>query len=212
MVRTGRDGLRNARPRVGPPHTTALGSMDIAVVLVVLAVGVTLGVLMDTFWVAVFRTTPQGRFKVSIDNVSSFSFLTKLGAFSVDRGKRMLSFVIPGQKKGLLPLSHIKGLEYRAQVKSATLQELFFGLDLTDLLPRYRDTIDWYSISAVTTDEERIPIYLGGQYQPREFLLTWYIDLQAALLERLGLVHDEGEESRAALNVIQRQLGNVQLV
>ena len=186
--------------------------MDIALVGLVIALVIGIGVLIDTFWVALFRVTPQGRFEVSVDNPSSFSFLTKLGAFSVDRGKRVLSFVLAGRKKGLLPLSDIRGLEYRAQVKGATLHEIFFGLDLTDILPLYRDTIEWYSISAVTTKEERIPIYLGGQYRPREFLMTWYIDLQAALLEKIGLVHDEGEESRAALNVIQRQLGNVQLI
>ena len=191
--------------------TRTLGSMDIALVALLMALVIAVGALIDTFWVALFRVTPQGKFRVSVDNPSSFSFLTKLGAFSVDRGKSVLSFVT-GRRKGLLPLSDIKGLEYRAQVKSATLQELFFGLDLTDALPAYRDTIDWYSISAVTIKGERIPIYLGGQYQPREFLLTWYIELQARMLERTGLVHDEGAESRAALSVIQRQLGNVQLI
>lgn len=185
--------------------------MDVALIALLMALVIAVGVLIDTFWVALFRVTPQGKFRVSVDNPSSFSFLTRLGAFSVDRGKSVLSFVT-GRRKGRLPLSDIKGLEYRAQVKAATLQELFFGLDLTDALSAYRDTIDWYSISAVTTKDERIPIYLGGQYQPREFLLTWYIDLQARWLERMGLVHDEAAESRAALSVIQRQLGNVQLI
>jgi hypothetical protein len=180
-------------------------------VVLIFAVLATVGVVLDTFWLAAFRATPQGKFKVSVNNSSSFSFVTKLGGFSVDRGKQALSFAVAG-RRGLLALSEIKGLEYRARVEAATIQELFLGLDLTDVFSRYRDTIEWYSISAVTTKQERIPIYLGGEYQRREFLMTWYIDLQTALLEKLGVSHDEGAESRKALGVIQQQLGNVQLI
>jgi hypothetical protein len=185
--------------------------VDIVLLAVMIPLVAILGIVIDLFWVAAFRLAPQGKFKVSVNNPSSFSFLTKLGGFSIDRGKQALSFALVG-RRGLLPLSEIKGLEYRAKAKVATLQELFLGFDLADVLPSYQDTIDWYSISAVTSKQERIPIYLGGEYQRREFMMTWYIDLQAALLEKLGLGHDEGAQSRNALRVIQRELGNVQLI
>jgi hypothetical protein len=97
-------------------------------------------------------------------------------------------------------------------VKSAFLQELVLGLDLTDLLPRYRDTVEWFSIAAVTVGEERIPLYVGGQYMRREFLMTWYINLQATLLEKFGILRDEEVESRAVLEVIQGHLGNAKLI
>jgi hypothetical protein len=185
--------------------------MDIVVLAVVVPVMAIVGVVLDTLWVAVFRVTPQGKFKISVNNPSSFSFLTTLGGFSVDRGKQTLSFALAG-RRGLLPLAELKGLEYRARVQAATVQDLFLGFDLTDVLPAYQDTIEWYSISAVTTKGERIPIYVGGEYQQREFLMKWYIDRQAALLNELGVSHDEAAESRNALSVIQRELGNVPLI
>ena len=135
--------------------------MDIALVVAVLALAVAFGAVADTFWVAMFRVAPQGRFKISIDNPSSFSFLTRLGAFSIQHAKKVLSFSVRG-RRGVVPLSEIKAVEYRARVTDALVQELFFGYDLTDLMGPYRDTVEWYSISAVTNAGERIPIYAGG--------------------------------------------------
>jgi hypothetical protein len=123
----------------------------------------------------------------------------------------LLNYSLP-KKHGTVPLAAIKGIEYHAQVKYAFLQELFFGLDLTDLLPRYHDTVEWFSVTVVTLEGERIPLYLGGRYCPREFLMTWYIELQAAFLERLGLLPDAETESREMLEVVQARLGNPRLV
>lgn len=43
-------------------------------------------------------------------------------------------------------------------------------------------------------------------------MLGWYIELQAELLARLGLIKDVEEESRAALEFMQARLGYPKLL
>lgn len=57
-----------------------------------------------------------------------------------------------------------------------------------------------------THDGQRVPPYLSGQYRPREFMFGWYIELQAALLSRLGLLADVEARSREVLELIQDRL------
>jgi hypothetical protein len=89
---------------------------------------------------------------------------------------------------------------------------MFFGYNLTDLLPRYHDTVEWLAIAAVTHDGKRIPLFLSGRYQQREFLLGWYIELQERLLGRIGLLKDVEAQSRTALAAIGAHLGNPKLL
>ena len=88
------------------------------------------------------------------------------------------------------------------------MAELFFGFNLTDFMGRYRDTREWFSIAAVARGGQRIPLYLGSRYQRREFLMGWYIDLQSALLSRMGLLRDAESESREAYELIRSRLDN----
>jgi len=199
--------------------------MGVIEVTVFFSIMIVVSVVFDTIRVAFFRALPSGTFKVLLDNSSSFRFITNAGSFSVDRSGQMLNYSLQNHSSqvlelnysiqknhGNVPFSAIQGIEYRAQVKHAVLQELCFGLNLTDLLSRYRDTVEWFSITVVTHGGERIPLYVGGRYCPREFLMTWYIELQAALLERLGLLPDAETESREVLEVVQARLDNIRLI
>lgn len=176
-----------------------------------LVLAVVLAVLVDTAWVAVFRARCIGSFKVLRDTADTFSFSSNHGTFTVNRRSQTLGYVL-GKRRGLLALSDIQGIEYRAKEEYAFLEEFFFGFDWTDLFSRYQDTVDWFSIGVVATDGRRIPLYLSGQYSPREFLLGWYIELQAAVLVRLGLLKDVEAQSRAALQLIQAGLGSPRLL
>ncbi len=168
-------------------------------------------ILLDTAWVALFRSRPVGKFEVLRDAGNTFGFTSNAGTFTAHQDSQTLTYVC-GKLRGSLKFSEIKGLEYRVNEKYALLEELFFGLDLTDLLPRYHDTIEWFCITMVTLDGRRIPMYLSGQYQQREFLLGWYIELQAGLLARLGLLKDVEAQSRGALNQIQARMGGPRLL
>ena len=48
-------------------------------------------------------------------------------------------------------------------------------------------------------------MFIAGQYEPREFLLGWYIGLQARILGALGLFHDIDDHCRQVLERIQAQ-------
>lgn len=168
-------------------------------------------IVIDTAWVALFRARPVGTFKVLRDNPNTFTFASNHGTFSINRVAQTLSYALSKQR-GSLPLSEVKGFEYRINEKYAVLEELFFGFELTDLLSRYQDTVEWFSIALVTLDGKRIPLYLSGQYCAREFLLGWYIDWQAAFLARLGLLKDVEDQSRSALDLLQSRFGDAKLL
>jgi len=170
-----------------------------------------LPIVADTAWVALFRAKPAGRFKVSRESDDEIGFSSSTGIFVIKSAARTLAYA-SGRQRGVLSFDEIKGLEYRADEHYALLAELFFGFDGTDLLPRYRDTVDWYSIAVLATDGRRIPLFLSGEYQPREFLLGWYIELQAALLSRIGLLTDVEEQGWQALAAIQSHMPGVRLL
>lgn len=170
-----------------------------------------LTIVIDTAWVALFRAKAVGKFRVVRDGTSIFQFESDLGSFSILPREGKLQRKSPGTSE-TIEGSEIKGLEFRSHESVAVLQELFFGLDGTDLLARYLDTVDWFSLAVVTTDGRRIPLFLSGQYNRREFLMTWYIELQAALLERLGLLTDVEQQSRDAMVLIRAKLGGPPLL
>lgn len=172
---------------------------------------VAVAVVLDTVWVALFRAQPVGRFKVLLDGEAVFQFRTELGSFSILPKEGRLHFKGP-RGAGTVEHHELKGLEYRVHESYALVQELFFGLDLSDLWPKYADTVDWFSLTAVTLDGRRIPLYLSGQYTRREFLMGWYIDLQAAFLRRAGWLVDVEEQSRQVMERVAARLGHPRLL
>lgn len=173
--------------------------------------GILLSVLADTVWTALFRAGPVGRFKIIHESGSEIRFTSSTGNFVVNRDSRTLRFSC-GRDRGVLRFDEIRKLEYHVDERYALLAQLFVGLNRSSLLDRYHDTVDWFSITVLTLDGRRIPLFLSGQYQPREFLLGWYIDLQAELLEYLGLMVDVEKQGRAALDAIQARMPGIGLL
>ena len=170
------------------------------------------GLLFDAAWVALlFRMRRVGTFKVLRETGAMFGFVSSTGTFVASREAGSLT-VVQGKSRATLKFSEIKGLEYRVNEKYALLEEFFFGLDLTDLLARYQDTVEWFSIALITQDGKRIPLYLSGQYQQREFLMGWYIEHQARVLAHLGFITNVEDQSRNALRLIQANFGNPRLL
>ena len=167
--------------------------------------------LVDTAWVALFRSKPVGKFQVIREGEALFQFTSTTGTFSIFPKERRLE-VREGNTRRSVSFSDLKGMEYRVNENYALLQELFFGFDLTDTLARYQDTVDWFSISVLTHDNKRIPVFLSGQYTQREFLLAWYIEFQSQLLEKLGFLTDVEAQSRQAMGMLRVKLGNLPLL
>ena len=170
-----------------------------------------IAVLADSVWVALFSARPVGKFRVVLDNKLRFDFASTPGTFSLNRATRVLSYHC-GKLRGSLKLAEITGLEYHVNANYALLEELFFGLDCFDLMSQYADTVEWFSITAVADGDRRIPLFVSGRYLPREFMLGWYIDLQAAVLSKVGLLKDVEGQSRSALELLQARLGTTRLL
>ena len=158
--------------------------------------------LIDFLFVAFFRRLKKGHYKVHADTAEVFEFSTDVGGYAIDRADRIFRYT-SSESRGSIPLDEVEKLEFGLVEKYPLLQEWLFGFNLTDLMRRYQDSDYWSSITVRTTEGQHIPIYLGGQYKQREFLLTWYIDLQQRLLERLGVFVDVHDWSRAAVDSIQ---------
>lgn len=176
-----------------------------------LLLGFAFAILADTFWVVVFRAQPVGRFKLVLQGTAVVRIDSSAGAITLYPRERRLEVQHRGRRHRLR-FDDIRGLEYRVEERRAWLQELFFGLDITDLLARYQDTVDWFSIAVLTHDGERVPLYLSGRWERREFALGWYIDAQQAVLQRLGLMADVEARSRQALDTLRRHLGDPPLL
>jgi hypothetical protein len=169
------------------------------------------GFAIDTAFVALFHAYKAGKFEVLRDDAEVCSIVSGTGRFNAYPAQRKLGWTI-GAQRGTLAFDEIDGIEYRADERHALLSELFFGYDLADFLERYRDSREWFSIAVVARGGRRIPLYLGSRWQRREFLMGWYIALQSALLERLGLLRDAERESREACERIRARLGGVPLL
>ncbi|MDJ0708823.1 MAG: hypothetical protein QNJ14_00465 [Woeseiaceae bacterium] len=163
---------------------------------------IVVGVVVDYFFVAVFRGLKRAKFTVTEDSPSNYSFLTDVGGYRIDRQARTLSYAISG-KRSVVSLDDLKRLKYGYLDKSAFMAEVFFGFDLTDFFGPYQDINHWYEIHLETVSGEKIPLFTAGQYQPREFLLTWYITLQQSILEKMGFFHDVHEYSHRVLDEIK---------
>jgi len=169
-----------------------------AVIIVAIVVTVVLGQLG---WAALYRPR-KGRFRIRDQAPGWFSFRTDFGEFTID-GRRGLLLVVTRKDKKAVSLADIRRLQYRFRETEAVLEELLGGMDIWDFTKKYRDVIGWYEISAVLSDGKRIPIYVIGQYEPREPLSGWWFEIQKALLAKVGLVKDVEEESRAVLQQLQ---------
>ena len=159
-------------------------------------------ILLDFLFVAFFRRLKKGHYKVHADTSEAFEFSTDVGGYAIDRAERVFRYTTP-ETRGTIPLDDVQKLEFGLVEKYPFLKEWFFGFNLTDMMRRYQDSDYWYSITILTAEGKHIPVYLGGQYKQREFLLTWYINLQQRLLEMLGAFVDVHDWSRAVVDSIQ---------
>ncbi len=158
--------------------------------------------MLDFIFVAFFRRLKKGRYKVHANTAEVVEFSTDVGGFAIDRVHEEFRYATP-EGRGSVPLAAVRKLEFGLVEKYALLQEILFGFDLTDYLGRYQDSDYWYSIVVRTVEGEHIPVYIAGQYKQREFLMTWYINLQQRVLEVLGVFVDVHDWSRAVVDSIQ---------
>jgi hypothetical protein len=178
------------------------GDVGGATVTLVEAITLLLGLLaIDLGIKAALWRLKKGQFRVDRNDSHAFRFETDCGRFTIDRRR----LVFRADRKGRsyqIPLDRIDRLDFAYHEKWAAWQELFTGIDLWDLAGAYRDTTEWYEISIVV-GSEKTPVFIVGQYHPRELFSRWYFELQARLLARVGLFVNFEEKAMDVLDRLQ---------
>jgi hypothetical protein len=157
-------------------------------------------------WIGFLRWMQKGRFEVLEDSPGRLVFRSNCELFTLHRPSGTLVWDQKGRKVSTR-LEEIKGIDYLSNDDGALALEFLDGFDLTDLWPRYRDTVEHHEVALVTERHGRVPVFYGSRWQRREFLLGWFIDLQDALLVRSGLIRDVEQRARDALALLQARMG-----
>ncbi len=89
---------------------------------------------------------------------------------------------------------------------SGLLMELALGFHLTDLLRRYRDSWEWWTVHIGLEGGAALPVFAVGQYRRREFLRNWWYALNQRILGRLGLFRPAETYARRVEGEIRRIL------
>jgi hypothetical protein len=163
-------------------------------------------VALSLGFVALWARRPQGRFKVRVDTPERFVFSSNCGEFTLHHGSGTLAWIIDGRGAST-KLADIKGFDYLANDEADWAGEFLFGFDFTDLWGRYRDTVEWYEIAIVTSPQGRVPVFRSGRLQQREFLATWFFNLQERLLIAIGVLHDVERQARETLELLESRFG-----
>jgi hypothetical protein len=124
---------------------------------------------------------------------------TNFGKFQIDYRRAKMALESRWSRK-VVALDDVSALQFRHRDETALYEEACEGFDVTDLLPAYRDRIHWYTIKLVLRDGTELPLFTAGEYEPREFLAGWLLDLEAGVLQRLGLKPDVAEHARTVLD------------
>lgn len=72
---------------------------------------IVVGIIADYVFVTVFRGLKRARFTVTEDSADSYSFLTDVGRYRIDRQALTLNYSISG-KRVSVPLDELKGPEF----------------------------------------------------------------------------------------------------
>ena len=160
-------------------------------------VGTVLACAIYFIAIALLRRMRKGRFQVQLDHPGVFAFSTNFGAFKIDHTRKLLS-VGPTDTK-TIPLVDIASVNYHHHNGGTPL---FRG-----------GGVDWYTIIIRLKDGKEFPVFVAGEYLPRQFLseesellMGRWLDLEYVILQRLGLSKDVSEYARSILGRILSEL------
>ena len=167
-----------------------------------IALWIALVILADVAMLVFMYRQKKGRFKVLQDDSRRFRFLSNFGDITLDGNTRTVA--ITSRKKALsVPFDQIQRLDYRMESSTALVEEIWNGLDLWDLTETYRDVNNWFQLSVVLSNGQKIPLYVVGQYEPKELWSEWWFELQRSLLHMVGLFKDVDKTSLVVVKRVQ---------
>ena len=178
--------------------------------LVLLAI-VLLAFTIDSALVALVHRHVRGRFQVTTDTHRMLTFTSDAGTFTLRQDLQELRCGrSPGHRT--VRFRDVDALDVTRTSSHALAAELLLGMEVSDLWPRYRDSIDWQVISVVLLSGERIPLFRTGRYHRRKYLYGFYVEVQLVCLESLGLVTDVDAQGRAVLERIGARMNHPRIV
>jgi len=154
--------------------------------------------LIDFAVMAYLYQPRKGKFRVGRDDDHAFTATTDFGRLAIDRRKRRL---VVGDAE--IDLAAIERLDYAWNAEWAFVEELFVGFDPWDVFDTYQDRVNWYQVSVVAAGSRRVPLFVIGQYEPKEPFTQWWFDWQIQVLERWGLYRDAEHQARQTLERLQ---------
>ena len=159
-------------------------------------------VIFDVLYMALLYRPKKGRFKVLHRSSKQFRFATSLGEYTIDAFR---SCVTVHTRKGntSIPFSKISRLNYGLTKSAALVEEVLNDFDIWDMFNTYEDKNYWFAIDAVLSNGKKFPLYVVGQYEPREPLSEWWFTLQRGILASMGLFKPVDRISRDVLKQIQ---------
>jgi hypothetical protein len=162
--------------------------------------------LFNFIFLAMFRAMRKGYFSVMAESANAFCFKTDFGIFKISHSDKSLTHIGQNGKK-VIKLEDVASVKFAYDERWAVLAEFFFGFDLMDLFSPYRDRIHWYTVKLRLKDNSELPLFVAGEYEPREFLLGWALNLEARILSAMGLLKDVPSYARNILNSLLKELG-----
>jgi hypothetical protein len=181
------------------------------VLFLVFLAAVLLAFMLDSVLVALVHRHVQGRFLVTTDTHRILTFMFDIGTFTLRQDLQELQCG-QGPDRRILRFQDIEALEVTRTSHPALAAELLLGMDVPDLWPRYRDSIEWQVIAVVSHSGKRMPVFRTGQYHRRKYLHAFYLEMQLVCLESLGLVTDIDARGRAALERIGARMNQPRVV
>lgn len=145
----------------------------------------------------------KGRFRVLQEDARRFRFVSNFGDITIDGPTRAVN-IRAGKKGATIPFDQIHRLDYGMKTSTALAEEIWNGLDLWDLTGMYRDVNNWFQLSAVLHGGQKVPLYVVGQYEPKEPFSEWWFELQRGMLRLVGLFKDVDKTSLAVVKRVQR--------
>jgi len=152
-------------------------------------------------WLAVIWSMRKGLFRVRLDTAEWFVVETDFGVVRVHHPKRTFTVTTPKGTQACA-LTDIASVRFTQDDTWAYMAEFLTGFDITDLLGRYQDRINWYTIKLKLKDGRDIPIFTAGGYEPREFLCQWWVNGETSILARAGLLKDVKGHAHSALDQV----------
>ncbi len=179
-------------------------AMNIIIIIIIFVFIFLLSFLLQAF----MYKRRKGLYKKVGETDTALMFKTDLGGFRFDKVNKRLVILCSSGKSKSVNFDELSCIKYRYKESSAVLFEYIRGFQLWDILPNYRDCFKWYYIVLTTIDGSEIPVFLVGQYEPREPIML-IINYEKKLMSYFGIFSETDDYSRKIYEKIIHDLDSL---